>query len=535
MKLPEISYGKTEISAAAVISILYASAAYFYRYGFESSFLILAVMFAARAVIVFAAVLRIVLPGMHLLATRAFSKEAGRDRPLWRIVLLFALIWLPFLLIKFPASIHPDTWQGIWQFRHGEMIVHQPVFFVVLVGEFMERFSPSAGIFLVALLEYILYSFAFGYALTYADSLGINKKIRYITIFLLGFSPFTLGYIGVVVKDEFFAAGMIIFVVTLMELSRQKTLPLSKLILLFFSSMMIFLFRPNGAYILIAVALACIISAVRGKSGARPAIPVITAIILCYVINSALISAYNVKRPDNYIKEALSVPFQQTARYAVDHPDDITPEEKDIIDRIIPYDIMISVYDPRISDPVKENYTGNNNLLPDYFGVWFKQLCRHPESYINAFGEQNYYLLNPASSTQNIAFFEDTTVYYELDYKYDCKGSWMYEPIVDSPEFLTITREALTAYCFAVINIPFVWITSNNGLCVLLFVLLSLLSLKNPQKRSLICYLPLWLTIFFILAGPVVQGQPRYTLPILYLIPVLLWDYLSVIRDSSDL
>ena len=80
------------------------------------------------------------------------------------------------------------------------------------------------------------------------------------------------------------------------------------------------------------------------------------------------------KIPNTSIREALSIPFQQTARYVKYHGDDVTEEERKIIDHILEYDTLAENYQPDLSDPVKNKYNKytTREELKQYFKVWFK-------------------------------------------------------------------------------------------------------------------------------------------------------------------
>ena len=85
-------------------------------------------------------------------------------------------------------------------------------------------------------------------------------------------------------------------------------------------------------------------------------------------------------------QEMMSMPFQQTARYVKYNPDDITPYEKETIDKILRFDDLGKRYDPIISDPVKGySQKWNKHDFIKYVGVWFNQGFRHPGTYIDGF------------------------------------------------------------------------------------------------------------------------------------------------------
>lgn len=85
--------------------------------------------------------------------------------------------------------------------------------------------------------------------------------------------------------------------------------------------------------------------------------------------------------------EALSIPFQQTARYLKYYPNDVTSNEFKVIDKILNARTISKVYKPTIADPVKATFkrSSTSKDLYQYFIVWGKHFMRHPSVYIDAF------------------------------------------------------------------------------------------------------------------------------------------------------
>ena len=83
--------------------------------------------------------------------------------------------------------------------------------------------------------------------------------------------------------------------------------------------------------------------------------------------------------------KALSIPFQQTARYVRDYGYEISEEDAEIISRALDYENLAEKYDPITSDPVKYTYHAETTEdLTAYFGLWFRQLLKHPGSAVEA-------------------------------------------------------------------------------------------------------------------------------------------------------
>ena len=72
-------------------------------------------------------------------------------------------------------------------------------------------------------------------------------------------------------------------------------------------------------------------------------------------------------------QEALGGLFQQTARVVTYYGDEITEEEKEAIDAILPYDSLSKRYDAILTDSVKKKFNQNatSEQLNNYYKCWF--------------------------------------------------------------------------------------------------------------------------------------------------------------------
>lgn len=96
-----------------------------------------------------------------------------------------------------------------------------------------------------------------------------------------------------------------------------------------------------------------------------------------------------------------SIPFQQTARYVKYHPDDITTNERVVIDKVLGFNDLAQRYNPIFADPVKGySQKGSQKDYLNYLRVWAIQGSRHPGTYIDGFnamtsGWFSFYEYNP--------------------------------------------------------------------------------------------------------------------------------------------
>ncbi len=253
----------------------------------------------------------------------------------------------------------------------------------------------------------------------------------------------------------------------------------------------------------------------------RIAICMSLIVFIPFLISFSLDKIYHIEKGS--IKEMLSLPFQQTARYVTNHGDEVTDEERQVIDRILDYDNLALNYDPMLSDRVKNTFKRESTFesLLDYVKVWFRQFRRHPFTYINATINQNYRLLYPAAKTS--ALYLDT---------YKNRGDWIVLLGIEEIEPIKEKEYNLKSFYNIMFQLPMLGIFSRVAFYNLLLVYILIVSVYK-RKRS-ICFvsIPVIISNLVIVAAPIVH--PRYALPIIYCMPLVMAYAIYSIRGEGD-
>ena len=217
------------------------------------------------------------------------------------------------------------------------------------------------------------------------------------------------------------------------------------------------------------------------------------------------------------IKEALSVPFQQTARYVKYYGNEVTEVEKEAINDVLEYDFLKEHYNPRISDPVKDTYKKDVTKLGAYFQVWLQQFFKHPACYIQATWEQIYYLFVPEND--NIVLYQDTTTGYEMGNVVYIPNQSFYEPIFTISDMNGLLQKWLVKELQILHNMPILYWFGNISIWMYLFCIAIVVSIVHKCEWKT-TGLPLMISFVFIKLGPAIQGHPRYMFPIIYALPI---------------
>ena len=211
--------------------------------------------------------------------------------------------------------------------------------------------------------------------------------------------------------------------------------------------------------------------------------------------------------PKGSVAEALSIPFQQTARYVREYPEDVTEDEAEIIEAVLDYENLAELYDPIISDPVKATYHGEAEDLIRYLKVWFMQLLRHPDVYFEATLNNIYGYYD--TDAQLFIFYDDTRSIDQL--------------VFDEPAALQRSKVWLRDFVRLFESMPGFMLIGNAGVHCWIVVFLLFWTVGRKQWRTLFLLMPSVIGVLVCLASPtyMVNGI-RYALPVIYANPFLL-------------
>ncbi|SCW66787.1 hypothetical protein SAMN02910456_02486 [Ruminococcaceae bacterium YRB3002] len=460
---------------------------------------------------------------------RLFNEYEKKKSGLVKYFAIYFVAWLPFLIIKYPGAVQPDTWQMILQYTTNRLNDWQSVFYSLYINWFIlagkSLGSASAGLFAFVLVQHLVNSFAFAYATAFIDKLNTRSFVRIAVIVISLLNPYVIGYTGTAIKDVPYSSCVLLLIILLAEHSLDPEvfkINIPKAILLVMVCCCICFIRNNGIYVILICVLLAIPALIRNKDHVRLVTLLVAGMVIYLLGNYCIFSICNVYvRPTGY-GEALSIPFQQTARYVRDYEEDVTEEEREIIDQQLVFDTLKERYDPRISDPVKVNYRGDKSNLSEYFGVWLKQFLRHPICYIEATVEQNCSLFIPTLSSTNTAFWKNGSTGYELNVCLTGGGSFVESSSLYYPPELEDAKDVVIQICCALLATPIVSAFWNIAIDTIILVVIFMLSIIKRRPEKLYYLAPMLSTLLITIAGPVIYGHPRYMFPVVFAIPFVI-------------
>ena len=455
---------------------------------------------------------------------RLRSGEGEKHLSYAKKALILALVWLPHVLVAYPASIPPDTEAQLMQFMGYEpFTAHHPPAHTYLAGictQLGKKFlgSYNAGIFFCVILQYLIMVLVFAYSIHYLEKRKAPAFILGFQWVVCGLSPLVTGFVGVVLKDVIYSAFFVLFVVFCARFAEKTSFCLSMgdVIGLGASGICVVLLRNNGKYVVypmcfVVFMIVMLHNRKDKKQWAKALSVLLLPAAVSWLVLNSLTVAFHIA--PGSIREALSFPFQQTARTVSKHADELPENEIEAIDRVLNFEKIGRWYDYKISDPVKLTFKeeASKEDLVNYFGVWAKELRRYPATYFTATLMQNYPLL---------CLFEDNSYYYSSSSAAH-EGNAIITPV---PAVEKI-NEVFCRFYGAVHEIPvFGLIAHMSFFCILLFVLTAYVW-RRKKYRILIPILPLWLSFGICILAPAVINNARYAFPICYSSPFLFGCY----------
>lgn len=444
-----------------------------------------------------------------------------RKSPFWFSLILIFLLWLPYLIAFYPGSVSGDAFVQLDQFFIYHFLSdHHPVFSSLLIsicvglGRLIK--SDNLGMFLYTVIQSLMLAASFAYSIRLMVRMKAPDIFIAVSLFFYSLLPIFPGYGQYVTKDTLFSACFVFYIANIMELSVNPDRIKSNKFLFWFTvnNLFLCLLRHNGIYIWLLSVFFLLIFYKKDKNRDENKdkkkdklrlFASIGAVLLVFFAFSYVLLPKLHTAPGSKA-EALSIPFQQTARFAKYHDNEVTQEEKNIINRVLNYDEIRKTYNPDTSDPVKGTYKNESTRqdLQAYFHVWWNQFVRHPGTYVQATIANSYGYFYP--DAKDIWPF-GTSIFYDGRYNY---GQFGFRNI----QTLQPLRDFLNSWIGFVRNMPLVGTLEGPGIYTWVLAFLVCYCFYKKNYKKFIPLVPCFWTLMTCVASPVNRFS-RYYLPVI--------------------
>lgn len=446
--------------------------------------------------------------------------------------IVISICWLPYLIILWPGSVPHDGYRQILMAFGVEPLSNcYPWVLTVVIGGLMRvgrLISDNAGVSVIVLTFFIVQAGCYAFVCNRIKQWKAPRVFNAAVLILFSIVPVFGVYAQAVLKDGIFTAFVLLFMTLYADccLSCLNIIPETnkkrQMLLLFVTGFMVCLTRTNGIYIVLPASILLFFFLDKGK---RRYALVLTIVLLVsnYGVNKKLPSVLNIEQGS--AREALSIPFQQTARYFKEYPDDITDAELEAIAAVLQVDGLAERYVPQLSDPVKDrSYIASDQSLGEYFNAWHSMFQRHPGVYAEAALHNMYGYFYPFNN-------ECTRDPFAMYIRGGALPDGGFDIHYTMPEKV---RNWVACYTQGWLNMPgLAQLLIPGFFSWVLFFICGYIIYSRQYKKLLLYVGPLVIFVGCI-ASPV-NGYLRYAMPLLACMPVLAFFCLADSHSEEEM
>lgn len=456
-------------------------------------------------------------------------KKVFRD-----VFIVVFVLGIPYLIAFYPGSVFTDMFYQISEYYSGNITNHHPILTTFLYGTMVKAGSfvnDNFGIFCACFFQYVVFALSVGYLLTLLYRLTGNLKSVLLGTAFYVLVPVFYHFSYMLVKVSLYAFVFTVLCCFIIKFFYQGDWSKRNLLIFLLLNVLIVLIRKEGIYVSLITLVCTLVFASKQKKTRM--------LISCMLVAIVLLNAgyHNVLLPSLQIaegskRESLSIPLLQTALYIRDAGDEITEDERKVLQDCFGDNLeeIGALYDPTISDNVKGRFnpTESEELYTDYLRIWLKMGIKHPGIYAKAFlGHISSYIFPEGYRTWYI--FADIN---SLGDEY--KSPYLNVSNSSSTEFL---RNAYRDYTSLFLKIPLLSLLSAPGFYTWIYLLLFGITAHLPNKKYLLAFAPLICVIGVCCMSPV-NGYTRYFLPVEMVLPIYIGYviklYVTHIQNSNQ-
>lgn len=441
--------------------------------------------------------------------------------------IIILICWFPYIISFYPAILSPDPSYQIMQFFHIDnkystysilldpsVIItnHHPVIHTLLLGSMVKigtlLGSVNIGLFLYSIIQILILSSTLSYTIVFLKNIKIPTKYLLLCLIIYALTPVFPFYSMSAVKDVIFGSLIILYIISIYQFMNKKEITFKDMLKELLLMILIILFRNNGFHVIL-LSFPFLLFYKNKKQ-----ILMIFLLMLTFNITYNKVILPYFKITPSSIREVLSIPFQQTARYANEYDSELSEKDKKIIDQILEYDTLATRYNPELADPVKNKFNRyyKSEDLKEYFKVWKKGLFKHPITYIEATVHNTYGYFYP--------FKTNWYFYHKYDTRIVKKGfDYHYNSLSSERNFLTIIA---TIFPY----IPVIGFLVNIGFNSWILLFMACYLIYQKKYKSLVVLLPSFVILLVCIASPA-NTYFRYALPNIFAMPLLFGIFLK--------
>lgn len=434
------------------------------------------------------------------------------DRKLrWSLFGLFCLIGLWNLLLYYPGVGMYDTLKII-----STKVIYigrqHPWFFCtivrgILLGCQTLGFGYETALLVCSILQILVTAWVYSFVLMWLREKKVHPVIWLIAVGFYALTPILGLYMVTLLKDIPYGLLLTAWVPVLYEYWQTKgqCIQTKKYMDICILLVILSLLRNNGIYVSAFIIVAMLVVSFRQW---KRLCTLLVALALV-VIGSNALEDYN--DITHLFRETVGIPLQQIAA-TVTYGGEITDEQLEFIDRVLPVEYIKEHYDPYSVDKIK---LGGSPIDDDFLNenkgrflkVWLELLPKNFGIYVEAYLKNTYGFWSLDNRDYNVKY----TTIYQADW-----ADWLVEKGVD---YKNVFPQPVQQF-FEAIATPLLK-TLGAGSFLWIYILLLILLIRRNDWRILLIAAPsigCWLTL--MISTPVAY-QWRYLFSVPITIPIL--------------
>lgn len=435
---------------------------------------------------------------------------------------IILVLWMPYILSFFPGGVFADTIVSINEaLGRTRLYNHNPVLYTLILRLFLKvgmLFSNTngqlLGLMFFTVAQVLVMDGVISYYIYWTYNKGLSLKYIILEILFFGLFKLIPLYAISLWKDTTFCLVLFLYIIFLADIVHENGKNLSKATGIIHYLILIILvtfLRNNGIYIVLftTIVLFFIFRKKLLHQLKKFSIATIITIAICYTVQGPIFKMLNM---NTEFVENLGMFLQQIC-YVVSQDGNMTEEQKEFVNNILPIETIKTAYSPCLIDTIKWNTEFNSKYIEDnkveFFKTWFKIFLQNPTAYVKA------YLLN------SIGFWDVNEATFNA-----YTNHTMWPTLQDLQEYKQSDYiESLTKQSIRKLLEPHVAISSAIFLMITLIG--CVMTIYRKKYINLLIYCPIiatWLTI--MIAVPVAFAL-RYVyilvlaLPLSIIIPFL--------------
>jgi len=428
------------------------------------------------------------------------------------------LLWLPILFIFYPGSVMNDTryqimgWLGLKPITASHPVL-TTVFYGVLyqIGSAMQ--GQAKGIFLGVLFQALITAAAMGLTASCVYRYTKSRAWFWVTVAFFGVLPVWQSAAQLLLKDVLHTGCFLLFLCAYLKCLRERKKSWRNVLLLFLTAILVAYTRKATFYL----AVICILTVALWHR--RTFLPQYLAMLavfmgLFWFSNNILYPMLNIS--PEWKSENYSLQFQQVALYCRTYQDEMTVEEKAIVDSTLDYEKIIEAYTPMISDDVKSTFHDVDQPHDDFWQLYRKMIRRHPMLFVKATIMGSFEHFNPWFDGINFRVY-----------------------IARQDDFLTVDyvsplHKNVAELWNKCLHVPVLRLLLGTGLYAWVLLIMLAYSIRKKSQLAFLGLVPS-LALMIGLMMSHVNGELRYGYPLIAAAPLnMAWVLYAVSRTSPD-